>query len=239
MHYRRKTVLLLAASLLCLSAYSDDLRAETATTRAYEAARAGKKLSARAVEAAEAKRGKFLFKENCEVCHQEEGIGKTGVAPSVTNKELLSAASDRFLIETIRDGRPPTPMPSFGEYLKKSEIQDIVSYLRSYNRTPMVGDALDEDRPAMGDPGLGKRWFAQLCAGCHGRSGEGYEGAGPGTAIGKSGFLSKASDGFLRYIIMHGRSNTAMRGFSGPDGLANLSNQEIDDIISYLRIIQN
>ncbi|MEO5351922.1 MAG: c-type cytochrome [Magnetococcus sp. XQGC-1] len=187
----------------------------------------------------EVQHGKMLFKENCQVCHQEEGKGKPGVAPSLTNKELLSAASDRFLVETIRDGRAPTAMPSYGQVLQEKDIRDIVSYLRDFNQVATLGDSLDADHPAMGDPRLGKRWFAQVCAGCHGPNGEGYLGAGSGTAIGKSGFLSKASDGFIRYIIMNGRSNTPMRGFSGADGLANLTSTEIDDIISYLRIIQN
>lgn len=185
-----------------------------------------------------AAKGKVLFAENCQVCHQEGGVGKPGVAPSLTSKELLSAASDRFLFQTIHDGRPETPMPSFGEILKPEDIGNIISYLRSYARLPVLGDALDSDHPAMGDPRLGKRWFTQICAGCHGRNGEGYEGSGSGTAIGKSGFLSKASDGFIRYIVKNGRSNTPMRGFSGANGLANLNDQEIDDIISYLRIVQ-
>ena len=47
--------------------------------------------------------------------------------------------------------------------------------------------------------------------------------------------FDKASDGFIRETIRHGRSNTRMRGFQGPAGLANLSDQEIDDIIIYLR----
>ncbi|MEO5376553.1 MAG: c-type cytochrome [Magnetococcus sp. DMHC-6] len=182
--------------------------------------------------------GKMLYTENCQVCHQEEGKGKPGVAPSLTNKELLTAASDEFLLSTIRDGRAETPMPAWGETLKQEEIQDIISYLRSYSKGPMVANMLDKDHTAMGDPRLGKRWFAQICAGCHGPNGEGYEGSGSGTAIGKSGFLNKATDGFIRYIIQNGRSNTSMRGFSGAEGLAHLNDQEIDDIISYLRILQ-
>ncbi len=191
------------------------------------------KLSPEAIE-----KGKVLFTENCVVCHQENGTGLAGVAPSLTNKELLSFASDRFLFETIRDGRAPTPMPSFGEVLKPEEIKSIIVYLRSFGKQPVVGDQVDNDRVAMGDPRLGKRWFSQICAGCHGTNGEGYEGSGSGTAIGKPGFLSKASDGFIRSIIKNGRSNTPMRGFSGAGGLANLTDQEIDDIITYLRILQ-
>lgn len=182
--------------------------------------------------------GRILFQENCVACHQSEGSGKAGLAPSLTGKEFLAAASDRFMNSTIKDGRVGTSMMPFGGVLSDAEIAAIIAYLRSHNRTPSQGMALDQDRQAMGDPRLGKRWFAQICAGCHGPSGEGYVGAGSGTAIGNKGFLSTASDGFIRYIIKNGRSNTAMRGFSGPEALARLSEREIDDIISYLRIFE-
>ncbi|MEO5372899.1 MAG: c-type cytochrome [Alphaproteobacteria bacterium] len=184
------------------------------------------------------RQGQVLFSENCVTCHQEGGVGKLGVAPSVTNRELLSFASDRFLFETVRDGRVGTPMPAFGEILKENDIRSIISYLRSYAKLPDQSAEADEAVSAMGDPRLGRRWFSQICAGCHGPNGEGYEGEAPGTAIGKRGFLDKASDGFIRNIIKNGRSNTPMRGFSGPAALADLSDREIDDIISYLRVLQ-
>ena len=34
------------------------------------------------------KKGKELFNENCAVCHQDDAIGKPGVAPSLTNPEI-------------------------------------------------------------------------------------------------------------------------------------------------------
>ncbi len=70
-----------------------------------------------------------------------------------------------------------------------------------------------------------------------GPNGDGYAAGGTGTAIGKAGTLNKVSDGFLRTTIKHGRSNTRMLGFSGPEGLANLSDQEVEDIIVYLRTL--
>ncbi|MCH8177484.1 MAG: cytochrome c, partial [Proteobacteria bacterium] len=83
----------------------------------------------------------------------------------------------------------------------------------------------------------GRQWFAYICSTCHGPNGDGYAAGGTGTAIGKAGTLNKVSDGFLRTTIKEGRSNTRMLGFSGPEALANLSDQEIDDIIVYLRTL--
>ncbi len=230
MHYPSKAIMLLATSMLCLSGCAGET-GKPGTENAP--APLPRPLSA------EAQHGKLLFKDNCVVCHQEDGIGKPGLAPSLTNKELLTAGSDRFLTETIRDGRLPAPMIPFGEVLKPGDIKDIIHYLRSYSQAPVQGDQLDASPPAKGDPALGKPLFAQICAGCHGPRGQGYEASVSGTAIGNPGFLSKASDGYIRYIVTNGRSNTPMRGFSGSSGLANLTPEEIDHIISYLRTIQN
>jgi len=179
--------------------------------------------------------GKELFEDNCEACHQADAIGQPGVAPSLTTPELLSIASDKFLISTIADGRDGTSMAAFGEDLKPDEIKAIVAFLRSQEIGPNRSAEVDAQPDAHGDPRLGKQWFNDICSTCHGVNGNGYEAGGTGTAIGLPGFLSKVSDGFIRETIKYGRSNTRMRGFSSPNGLANLSDQEIDDIITYMR----
>lgn len=178
--------------------------------------------------------GKTLYIQNCSVCHQADAIGKPGFAPSLTNKEFLSIASDKFLEGTIRDGRAGTGMPPFA-HLGRSKVKSIVTYLRSHARLPDRSVAVDAQPDAHGDPRLGKQWYDYICSTCHGVRGDGYAAGGTGTAIGNSGFLNKVSDGFLRTTIKEGRSNTRMLGFEGADGLANLSGQEIDDIIVYLR----
>ncbi len=189
---------------------------------------------AQAADKATIEEGRKLFQQNCQACHQADAIGKPGVAPSLTNPEFLSIASDKFLEGTIRDGREGTGMPPFA-HLGRKKIRAIVAYLRSYSKLPNRAAEVDAEPAAHGDPRLGKTWFDDICATCHGKNGDGYAAGGTGTAIGKRGFLSKASDGFIRETIKMGRSNTRMRGFSGPTGLANLSDQEIDDIIVYMR----
>ena len=178
--------------------------------------------------------GKDLFEENCEVCHQADAIGQPGVAPSLTNPELLSIASDKFLEGTIRDGREDTGMPPFA-HLGRTDVRAIVAYLRSHATLPNRAEEVDAQPEAHGDPRLGRTWYMNICSTCHGTSGDGYESEGVGTAIGLPGFLDKASDGFIRETIKRGRSNTRMLAFQGPAGLANLSDQEIDDVIVYLR----
>ena len=177
---------------------------------------------------------KRLYDQNCAVCHQADAIGKPGFAPSLTNKEFLSISSDKFLESTIRDGREGTGMPPFS-HLGRQKVKAIVAYLRSHAVLPDRSLTVDAQPDAHGDPRLGKQWYDNICSTCHGVKGDGYAAGGTGTAIGKPGFLGKASDGFIRTTVKEGRSNTRMLGFQDATGLANLSNQEIDDIIVYLR----
>ncbi len=181
-------------------------------------------------------RGKAIFEENCQVCHQADAIGQPGIAPSLTNPELLSIASDKFFMTTIRDGRIGTAMMPF-DFLGRKDIRAVVAFLRSHEKQPNRSAEVDAEPNTHGDPRLGKQWFEDICSTCHGVNGDGYEAGGTGTAIGYPGFLDKASDGFIRETIKTGRSNTRMRGFSGPDGIANLTDNEIDDIIAYLRVL--
>jgi len=180
--------------------------------------------------------GERLYLQNCSACHQPDAVGKAGFAPSLSNPEFLSFASDKFLLGTIRDGRPDTGMPPFA-HLGREKGRAILVYLRSFSQLPSRAEEVDAQVDAHGDPRLGKLWFEQICASCHGRAGDGYLAGGTGTAIGKAGTLSKVSDGFLRATIKEGRSNTRMLGFSGPAAMADLSDQEIDDIIVYLRAL--
>ncbi|MCP4409402.1 MAG: c-type cytochrome [Gammaproteobacteria bacterium] len=189
-----------------------------------------------AADKATVKMGKDLFKQNCEVCHQADAIGKPGFAPSLTNPELLAAASDKFLLSTIRDGRQGTGMPPF-KHLGRKKIKAMVTYLRSHTSLPNKSAAVDAQPRAHGDPRLGKIWFDQICSTCHGVKGDGYDAGGTGTAIGTAGFLNKATDGFIRTTIEEGRSNTRMLGFRGPAAMAALSDREIDDIIVYMRTL--
>ena len=128
-------------------------------------------------------------------------------------------------------------MPPF-THLGEDGIQAIGSYLRSHSELPDRSAEIDNQHSAQGDLESGKFWFDKICATCHGPQGDGYIAGSTGTAIGKAGFLNKVSDGFIRATIKHGRSNTRMRGFFGPAGLANLTDKEIDDIIVYMRELE-
>lgn len=181
-------------------------------------------------------KGETLYLQNCVFCHKAHAIGKPGVAPSLTNQEFLSIAPVNFLFDTIRDGRPGTGMPPF-KHLGKQKIDALVAYLRDHAKVPSRIKAVLAQPVTQGDARIGKIFFKQICSTCHGPGGNGYAAGGTGTAIGRRGFLSTVSDGFIRTTIKEGRSFTRMLSFQGPQALADLSSKEIDDIIAYMRTI--
>jgi cytochrome c oxidase cbb3-type subunit 3 len=78
-------------------------------------------------------RGTVTFARDCAACHGERGINGTFVG--IGSSDLLRAASDGFLRQAIRDGRPGTPMPSFGRKLGDGGVDDVLALLRSWQRS--------------------------------------------------------------------------------------------------------
>ncbi|MCO4781540.1 MAG: c-type cytochrome [Candidatus Cloacimonetes bacterium] len=179
-------------------------------------------------------KGKALYAMNCSPCHQADGKGKPGFAPSIINRDFLAIASNSFIKYTISHGRPGTSMPARPD-LDKTSLKAIIAYMRSVPVKNPVSIKVNHNFEATGDAVKGKDTYIQYCGYCHGDSGEGYLAGGPGPAIGKSGFLDIASDDYIRQTIRHGRVGTAMRPFAGSKGLANLNETEINNIIVFLR----
>jgi Asp/Glu/hydantoin racemase len=64
------------------------------------------------------------------------------------------------------------------------------------------------------------------CASCHGARGEGVD----AVSLANPNLLATASDGFLQYAILHGRSGTRMRPFSDT-----LPPPQINDVVAFVR----
>ncbi len=178
-------------------------------------------------------KGKTLFTA-CGACHGMQGEGRLGIGPRLNSDTFLAAASDDFLVRTISQGRAGTTMIPWGASLKEEDIQSVVAYLRSLN--PVSAAALNES-PLNGDATRGAELYTTICAACHGRTGAGYQETANGTGIGRTAFLDSVSNGFLRYIIKHGKSGTQMRSFAKDSkvAVANLTDQQGDDVIAHLR----
>ena len=118
---------------------------------------------ARAAEQSLLTKGEQVYNKNCVFCHQADAIGKPGLAPSLTNKELLANVSDEFLIDAIRDGRLGTSMMPFA-HLKEEHIKAVVAYLRSHEKLPNKSAAVNAHPEALVCPRLPRcRAAARRC----------------------------------------------------------------------------
>lgn len=191
--------------------------------------------------AGNAKKGQEVFEQMCIACHQKDGHGKAGLAPRLNTPDLLFLASDEFLKKTILEGRPGTGMMSYKVLPNVAErVDDLVAYFRSWEQSYPTAKRVTVDwkRKIAGDVASGKNSFRTYCSSCHGPNGGGYADGGSGLAIGLTGFLNVASDDFIEKTIKQGRAGTAMKPFGHGNGLANLQDSEIDNIVSYLRSLQ-
>ncbi len=238
--YAPKTFVLHASillmSTLCGAIACDGGQQSTAKIQNKAVSKVDDGLPPKAVAAAtagDAVKGKELF-VNCAACHGPEGEGKIGMGPRLASKSFLSAASDEMLTNTIANGRGGTTMIAWKNAMSSEDITSVVAYLRTLAPHTLV--ELDES-PCKGDSNAGEKLYLAICAACHGRNGAGYSEASSGTGIVRKPFLDSVTNGYLRHIIKNGKDQTQMRSFQkdSPTAVANLSDEEIENVIAYLR----
>jgi cytochrome c oxidase cbb3-type subunit 3 len=181
-------------------------------------------------------RGNALYAAHCSACHGDTGSGGVGVPLSLSS--FLASVDDRYLRLTIRHGRPGRVMPAFS-HLSDAQIGAIVGFIRGWSKKPAPEFS---DKPVAGDVQHGKQLFATECADCHGENGEGGTGTGVTfsrkrelpiipPALNNQGFLAAASDEMIRHTLKFGRLGTPMDPFLDEG----LSEQDLDDLVSYVR----
>lgn len=187
---------------------------------------AGADVARVSVRSGDPRRGRAYFEGNCASCHGLRGEG--GIGNTLNAETFLAIASDRFLIETIIEGRPGTAMPS-GRSLSGGALGDIVAYLRSWQPERPSPDELRTAAAKLGETDrgrlLGERIYAANCAACHGRAGEG----GIGLVLNSPDVQRVVSDRFLETTVIEGRPSTAMPAWP------HLPSDQIAAIIKHLR----
>jgi cytochrome c oxidase cbb3-type subunit 3 len=118
---------LLPAEIDTLLDYIQPPEAKRATTAALHAAIVPPR--------GDTKRGSALFTSYCSGCHGLAGHG--GIAPEIANPVFQRAASDEFIVTTIRNGRRGTVMPSFqpqiagARMLSDADLGDLLAFIRT------------------------------------------------------------------------------------------------------------
>ena len=169
----------------------------------------------------------------CSRCHGEFGEGETG--PAIINRDFLAAAGDRFLYETIANGRIHTAMFGWSadvygqERLGREEIGNVVGFMRASATAPLTY-IYPGSNP--GTAASGADIFLEHCSECHGNEGEGVK----APALNNQEFLNAASNGYLMATVTLGRKGTAMPswGYGGEDYPA-LTASERQDVVAYVR----
>jgi cytochrome c oxidase cbb3-type subunit 3 len=183
--------------------------------------------------------GKQLYMENCSICHGTEGEGGVGMPLALSS--FLKQASDNYLRQTIRVGRPGRIMPPFYR-LSDLEIDQIIGHIRSWNG--QKGPNWDSS-PIKGDYAHGQVLFSKNCALCHGDNADGGKGTGimfsrprqlpiTAPALNNQGFLNSAPDAMIKEIILNGRHESPMPSAND----LKLSEKDVDDLVTYIRGFQ-
>jgi mono/diheme cytochrome c family protein len=89
-------------------------------------------------QAGNADEGKKIFSTKCATCHGPDGSGNTSVGKSLKAADLRSAdvqkKADTDFYTQVDQGKGK--MPGFGRVLNKTQINDVVAYVRQIGGKP-------------------------------------------------------------------------------------------------------
>lgn len=178
--------------------------------------------------------GAKLFADNCVGCHGQFGEGgpnptRAGdiIAP-ISSAEFLKTRDDNTLSSIISQGQPNFGMSPFGASyggpLSDDEIGAVVAFIRSWEANPPV-ELPPEVAPAQAALS-GGQIFADVCARCHGDSGEG----GIGPALADPQFQAQYSDQQLFDAISQGHEATPMIAWGTV-----LTSDQLTQLVAYIK----
>jgi len=161
--------------------------------------------------------GQGLFAQNCSSCHGAFGEGgpnpaRSGdIIPPISNSEFLKTRDDSTIRAIIAQGQSDLGMPpfgpAFGGLLSDDEVDALVAFIRSWEANPLV---IEPSPGATATPTIAglpvAEMYANLCAQCHGPSGDG----GSGPALNTAGFQQSTDDQEIYDSINLGEESTPM-----------------------------
>ena len=172
--------------------------------------------------------GEALFADSCAACHGAEARGAIG--PALNSEQFLGSVADKQMHQLISTGVPGTLMVAysadFGGAFTQQQITALVVYLRSFEDT--APDFPAWLKPLSQTDLSGPELYNMGCSYCHGIDLEGNI----GPALGSGSDSSFEPDEFLEERIRDGIGE--MPSFGGV-----FTDDQIDDIIAYIRDVQN
>jgi mono/diheme cytochrome c family protein len=76
--------------------------------------------------------GRLLYHQHCATCHGADGWGVD--APRLASQTFQSTASDAFIRQTIRSGRPGSSMAATA--LSEPQLADLITFIRTLADAP-------------------------------------------------------------------------------------------------------
>lgn len=179
--------------------------------------------------------GRGYYQENCASCHGVNGKGQGGLGgTAINNQNLLNTVSDEDLFNYIKFGRKGTTMIGYRNTYTDEQIDKIVSFMRDWQTEEV---SLKAPREIVGDIDKGEELFKLYCLTCHGENGQGK--GKTGTKVGNSDFLKYTSDEKIWITTAYGREKTTMGpSLKGETGVRQLKEQDISDIVTFLRSLE-
>ncbi len=202
--------------------------------------------------------GRDQFAQACATCHGPEAQGGFAghpdptidapwPAPRLNNIAARYQDSEivldlrQFIIQTIKQGRPGTPMPAWGSAYNGPMNDQQVEAIADYILSIQTGEVPEVDASAFVGAS-GEDLFGNNCARCHGQNAEGY--VGPqllnvferlGAKPGDEASVREAREAIL-YTMKHGRFVPGVAPMPSWEGV--LTEDAMNRIIDYLESIQ-
>jgi cytochrome c oxidase cbb3-type subunit 3 len=189
-------------------------------------------LSISAVDAASIEAGSKLYGDFCAACHGTEGKGVPNVFPALNDQNFLKAKDDKFIKDTISNGKPGTAMIAWskdkGGSLDEAQIDDLVAFIRNWEAKEAAPSPVEKPGAEKKEPTLlGEELFNANCAACHG---EGGVGAPAGPALVGNEFVAKSDAAAVKKVVEGGRVEKGMPAWKGV-----LSDEQIDSLVTLVK----
>lgn len=173
--------------------------------------------------------GREYYASLCANCHGNEGEG--GIGTTLRSPGFQAVASDRYIAETIINGRPGSAMPSWRS-LPSQDVADVVAFIRGWRRQAPSFEAVSRIIRNRSKESLrfeGAQLYKLYCSSCHGSDGEG----GVGLRLKTNDLLRVVDDRFVYRTTIEGRPSTAMPAWR------HLTAGELAAIITHIRSWQD